>query len=105
MDSKMAIVTARSYGLVAVLAAFLALYLASGWRRAGAAVRCLWRLHCAPCGVDGSRLRTHRQAATLPGRQSSPTSCALVAGIFLLVLMQPELAEGEHVPAAVRSES
>lgn len=103
MDSKMAIVTAWSYGLVAVLAAFLTLYLASGWRTGGRSRAMFLAVAlCALWGALGLAFALTGQAIFLAGNIIAD---ALRFGgwyLFLLVLMQPESTEGERVPVRSR---
>ncbi|HNC53085.1 MAG TPA: PEP-CTERM system histidine kinase PrsK [Accumulibacter sp.] len=99
MDSKMAIVTAWSYGLVAVLAAFLALYLASGWRKGGRSRAMFVAVAlCALWGSMGLAFALTGQPLFLAGNIFADVLRFGGWYLFLLVLMQPELAEGEHVP-------
>jgi hypothetical protein len=102
MDSKMAMVTAWSYGLAGVLAALLTLYLASGWRAGGRSRAMFLAVSlCALWGMLGPGLCAHR-----PGHLFSPAACLadmLRFGgwyLFLLVLMKPDAARGRNVRLA-----
>ena len=99
MDSKMALVAAWSYGLAGVLAAFLMLYLASGWRIGGRSramflavgVSALW-------GMFGLAFALTQEVVFLAGS-------LLIDGLrfgawylFLLILIKPEQVVAETLP-------
>ncbi|KFB70121.1 XrtA/PEP-CTERM system histidine kinase PrsK [Candidatus Accumulibacter vicinus] len=100
MDSKIEMVAAWSYGLAAVLAAFLTLYLSSGWRAGGrsramflaAGLCALWS------GLSLAFVMTGK-AVFLAG---SLLADVLRFGgwyFFLLVLMKPEPTDAESASA------
>ena len=99
MDSKMAILAAWSYGLAAVLAAVLTIYLASGWRVGGRSLpMCLAVGLCALWGALGLAFALTGQLIFLAGNLLAD---ALRFGgwyLFLLVLMQPESADRQSLP-------
>ena len=68
MDSKMAMVAAWSYGLAGVFAAFLTLYLASGWRAGGRSRAMFLAVAlCALWGMLGLAFALTGQAVFLAG--------------------------------------
>lgn len=103
MDSKMVMVTAWSYGLAGVLAAFLTVYLASGWR-AGRRSRAMF------VAVALSALWAMLVLAFVLTQESVFLAGSLLADAlrfggwtwFLLALVKPEAAEGERSPQRVR---
>ncbi|MBE2257352.1 MAG: PEP-CTERM system histidine kinase PrsK [Rhodobacteraceae bacterium] len=99
MDSKMALVSAWSYGLAGLLAALLALYLASGWR-AGGRSRAMFLAVCL-CALWGLLGMAYALTGQVVFYAGSLLADALRFGgwyLFLLVLMKPEAAEGERSP-------
>ncbi len=100
MDSKMAMLAAWSYGLAAVLAAFLTLYLASGWRVGGRSrAMCLAVGLCALWGALGLAFALTGQLIFLAGSLMADTLRFGGWYLFLLILMQPEAADGRSSPA------
>lgn len=96
MDSKMAMVAAWSYGMAGFLAAFLMLYLASGWRAGGrsramflaVAISAVW-------GMLSLAFALTQQGIFLAG--SLLTDALRFGGwsLFLLILIKPESTEAE----------
>jgi putative PEP-CTERM system histidine kinase len=99
MDSKMAMVAAWSYGLAGVFAAFLTLYLASGWR-AGGRSRAMFAAValCALWGMLGLAFALTGQAVFLAGSLLADAPRFGGWYFFLLILMKPEATEGERTP-------
>ncbi|MBL8399721.1 MAG: PEP-CTERM system histidine kinase PrsK [Candidatus Accumulibacter sp.] len=100
MDSKMAMVTAWSYGLAAVLAAFLTLYLASGWR-AGGRSRAMF-LAVSLCALWGGLSLAFVMTGNVVFLAGSLLADVLRFGgwyFFLLVLMKPEPTDAEIASA------
>ena len=99
MDSKMAIISTWSYGLAGILAALLALYLASGWRAGGRSRAMFLAVSlCALWGLLGMTFAITGQAIFFAGGLLAD---ALRFGgwyLFLLVLMKPEAPEGQRSP-------
>ena len=95
----MALVSAWSYGLAGLLAALLALYLASGWR-AGGRSRAMFLAVCL-CALWGLLGMAYALTGQVVFYAGSLLADALRFGgwyLFLLVLMKPEAAEGERSP-------
>jgi hypothetical protein len=102
MDSKMAMVTAWSYGLAAVLAAFLTLYLASGWR-AGGRSRAMF-LAVSLCALWGGLALAFALTGNVVFLAGSLLADVLRFGgwyFFLLVLMKPEPTDAERCAGAL----
>jgi putative PEP-CTERM system histidine kinase len=100
MDSKMAILAAWSYGLAAVLAAFLTIYLASGWRAGGRSrAMCLAVGLCALWGALGLAFALTGQLIFLAGNLLADTLRFGGWYLFLLVLMPPQSAADQNSPA------
>ncbi|WP_313950567.1 XrtA/PEP-CTERM system histidine kinase PrsK [Accumulibacter sp.] len=95
MDSKMIVVSTWSYGLAGVLAALLALYLASGWRAGGRSRAMFLAVFlCALWGMLGLAFVLTGQGVFFA---ASLLADALRFGgwyLFLLILMKPEASEG-----------
>ena len=100
MDSNMAMISAWSYGLAGLLAAFLALYLASGWR-AGGRSRAMFLAVClcALWGLLGMAFALTHQALFLAGNLLANPLRFGGWYLFLLVLMKPEPRENERASA------
>ncbi len=97
MDRNMALVSAWSYGLAGVLAAMLALYLASGWR-AGGRSRAMF-LAVALCALWAMLGMAFALTGQLIFYAGSLLADALRFGgwyLFLLVLMKPQVPDGER---------
>ncbi|WP_291993136.1 XrtA/PEP-CTERM system histidine kinase PrsK [Candidatus Accumulibacter sp. ACC003] len=93
----MALVSAWSYGLAGVLAAMLALYLASGWR-AGGRSRAMF-LAVALCALWAMLGMAFALTGQLIFYAGSLLADALRFGgwyLFLLVLMKPQVPDGER---------
>lgn len=96
MDSKMAVVAAWSYGLAGFLAAFLMLYLASGWRAGGrsramflaVAMSAVW-------GMLSLAFALTQQGIFLAGSLLTDALRFGAWSLFLLILVRPESTEGE----------
>ncbi|HRF72962.1 MAG TPA: PEP-CTERM system histidine kinase PrsK [Accumulibacter sp.] len=95
----MAIISTWSYGLAGILAALLALYLASGWRAGGRSRAMFLAVSlCALWGLLGMTFAITGQAIFFAGGLLAD---ALRFGgwyLFLLVLMKPEAPEGQRSP-------
>ena len=95
MDSRMAMVSAWSYGLTGILAAVLALYLTSGWRVGGRSRAMFVAVSlCALWGLLGMAFALTHKVVFLAG---SMLADALRFGgwyLFLIILMKPEQADG-----------
>ena len=99
MDSKMAILAAWSYGLAAVLAAVLTIYLASGWRVGGRSrAMCLAVGLCALWGALGLVFALTGQLIFLAGNLLADAVRFGGWYLFLLILMQPESADRQSSP-------
>jgi putative PEP-CTERM system histidine kinase len=97
MDSKMAMVAAWSYGLAGVFAAFLTLYLASGWRAGGRSRAMFLAVAlCALWGMLGLAFALTGQAVFLAGSLLADAPRFGGWYFFLLILMKPEATEGER---------
>jgi putative PEP-CTERM system histidine kinase len=97
MDSKMAMVAAWSYGLAGVFAAFLTLYLASGWRAGGRSRAMFVAVGlCALWGMLALAFVLTGQAIFLAG---SLLADVLRFGgwyFFLLLLIKPESSQANR---------
>ena len=81
MATNMAMIATWSYGLTGLLAAFLALYLASGWRVGGRSRAMFLAVSlCAVWGLLGMAFALTHNVVFLAGA-CSPMPCASVAGI------------------------
>ncbi|EXI91006.1 MAG: Sporulation kinase D [Candidatus Accumulibacter regalis] len=101
MATNMAMIATWSYGLTGLLAAFLALYLASGWRVGGRSRAMFLAVSlCAVWGLLGMAFALTHNVVFLAG---SMLADALRFGgwyLFLILLMKPE--PGDGAPARVR---
>ncbi|WP_372703581.1 XrtA/PEP-CTERM system histidine kinase PrsK [Candidatus Accumulibacter contiguus] len=100
MDNKMAMIAAWSYGLAAVLAAFLTLYLASGWRTGGRS-RAMFLAVSLSALWGGLALAFALTGAAVFLAGSLLADVLRFGGwyFFLFVLMKPEPTDGERAPA------
>ncbi|MBK8385989.1 MAG: PEP-CTERM system histidine kinase PrsK [Candidatus Accumulibacter sp.] len=93
----MAMVAAWSYGLAGVFAAFLTLYLASGWRAGGRSRAMFLAVAlCALWGMLGLAFALTGQAVFLAGSLLADAPRFGGWYFFLLILMKPEATEGER---------
>ncbi|MEF8722941.1 PEP-CTERM system histidine kinase PrsK [Candidatus Accumulibacter phosphatis] len=101
MDNDMAIISSWSYGLTGLLAAFLALYLASGWKVGGRSRAMFLAVSlCALWGLLGMAFALTQNVLFLA---ASMVADSLRFGgwyLFLILLMKPESADG--APASAR---
>lgn len=103
MEGKMVLIYAWSYGLAGVVASFLTLYLASGWRAGGRSramflavgLSALW-------GMLGLAFALTGQLVFFAGNLLADSLRFGGWYFFLLVLMKPETTEERNVPQRFR---
>jgi putative PEP-CTERM system histidine kinase len=101
MDNEMAIISTWSYGLTGVLAAFLALYLASGWKVGGRSRAMFLAVSlCAVWGLLGMAFALTQNVLFLAGSMLADSLRFGGWYLFLILLMRPESADG--VPSSAR---
>jgi hypothetical protein len=101
MDNEMAIISTWSYGLTGVLAAFFALYLASGWKVGGRSRAMFLAVSlCAVWGLLGMAFALTQNVLFLAGSMLADSLRFGGWYLFLILLMRPESADG--VPSSAR---
>jgi putative PEP-CTERM system histidine kinase len=95
MDSKMAMISTWSYGLSGLLAAFLALYLASSWKIGGRSRAMFLAVSlCAVWGLLGMAFAVTNNVLFLAGSMLADSLRFGGWYLFLILLMKPEAAAG-----------
>ena len=95
MDSKMAMISTWSYGLSGLLAAFLALYLASSWKVGGRSRAMFLAVSlCAVWGLLGMAFAMTHNVLFLAGSMLADSLRFGGWYLFLILLVKPEAAAG-----------